>query len=58
MKAGLLVYGIIALLLGGGLLSEAKSAIHEIQALICGVIFAVSFGSAAVVAAIEKKSKG
>lgn len=44
-------------LFGMAAMSEAKSAIHEIEALICGVIVAIAAGAGLVASAIDEAAR-
>jgi hypothetical protein len=57
MRIFLLIIGILAFVLGLATLGVAKSAVHEIEAYILFVIFAVCLAGAAVVEAIDNVRK-
>lgn len=57
MKILLFVLAIVAFLAGGGVLAEAKSAIHEIEAFILFLISAVFISGAGVVEAVNQLKK-
>lgn len=52
MKYVLIVIGVLALLSGFGILTSAKSAIHEIEAFILFLISSVLISSASIIIAI------
>jgi 4-hydroxybenzoate polyprenyltransferase len=54
LSAMLFVTALLAALLGAGFISDAKSAIHEIEGFICVLIAVAGFGACAIVMAIEK----
>jgi len=56
MRVLLSILAIIALLLGAVIFSGAQSAIHEIEALLLFLIFAVFTSGAGIVDAINKQS--
>ena len=57
MKYVLIVFGALMIFSGFGILSSAKSAIHEIEAFIMFLIASVLISSASIIVAIEKKQK-
>jgi uncharacterized membrane protein len=57
MKYVLIVFGALMIFSGFGILSSAKSAIHEIEAFIMFLIASVLISSASIIMAIEKKQK-
>ena len=57
MKYVLIVFGALIIFSGFGILSSAKSAIHEIEAFIMFLIASVLISSASIIMAIEKKQK-
>lgn len=57
MKYVLIVIGALMIFSGFGILSSAKSAIHEIEAFIMFLIASVLISSASIIMAIEKKQK-
>lgn len=57
MKYVLIAFGILMIFSGFGILSTAKSAIHEIEAFIMFLIASVLISSASIIMAIEKKQK-
>jgi cytochrome c oxidase assembly factor CtaG len=54
MKIFLFVLAILAFLSGFGILSSAKSAIHEIEAFVLYIVSAVFFSGAAIVGAVNR----
>jgi hypothetical protein len=54
MKYAFVIVGVVALLLGLAMAAMAKSAIHEIEAGIAFLIFAVMIGSAGVMGALDR----
>ncbi|MCT7572220.1 hypothetical protein [Aliarcobacter butzleri] len=57
MKYVLIVFGALMIFSGFGILSSAKSAIHEIESFIMFLIASVLISSASIIMAIEKKQK-
>lgn len=57
MKYVLIVFGALMIFSGFGILSSAKSSIHEIEAFIMFLIASVLISSASIIIAIEKKGK-
>ena len=57
MKYVLIVFGALMIFSGFGILSSAKSAIHEIEAFIMFLIASVLISSASIIMSIEKKQK-
>lgn len=57
MKYVLIVFGALMIFSGFGILSSAKSAIHEIEAFIMFLIASVLISSSSIIMAIEKKQK-
>ena len=57
MKYVLIVFGALMIFSGFGILSSAKSAIHEVEAFIMFLIASVLISSASIIMAIEKKQK-
>lgn len=54
MKVFLAIMGLLALLGGVGVFGNSKSAVHEIEAFILILIFAVCMGSAGIIEAVDK----
>lgn len=54
MRIVLSVFGVIALVVGFVIFAGAKSAVHEIEGLICVVISAVCIGSAVITSAVMR----
>jgi hypothetical protein len=57
MRLFLFLLAVLALLSGFGILSSAKSAIHEIEAFVLYIVSAVFFSGAAIVGAINRLAK-
>jgi uncharacterized membrane protein HdeD (DUF308 family) len=53
MKWFLVVVGVLAILFGLAVFANARSAVHEIEAMIAFVVFAVCFSGAGVISAVE-----
>jgi hypothetical protein len=54
MKLACMVLGVLGLLLGLAIAAGAKSAVHEIEAGIGFLIFAISLGAYGVIGAVER----
>lgn len=53
MKIALLILSILVFVMGFGILSDAKSAVHEIEAFVLFAVSAILFSGYAIVSAID-----
>lgn len=53
MKISLLILSIIAFVMGFGIFSQARSAVHEIEAFVLFAVSAILFSGYAIVSAIN-----
>ena len=57
MKLACMVIGVLGFLLGLAIAAGAKSAVHEIEAGICFLIFATSLGAYGIIGAVERSAQ-